>query len=67
MKIISNGNPVETHIYDENGNDISKYITSIKWEISASKDYATCILETYLTELDATIDKENVFINYRKL
>lgn len=60
VRVVSDGTPLGTHIYDTNGNDIaaSLMITHIEWSHSPG-EYAKLHLEILTPEIDAVGEMPN--------
>lgn len=61
VRVVSDGTPLGTHIYDTNGNDIasSLMITHIEWRHRPG-EYPKLHLEILTPEIDAACEMPNV-------
>lgn len=61
MRIVSDGTPEGTHIFDEIGRDLTltEHITHVSWNIGGGSEPARATVEFNLVKLEAEVDSNN--------
>lgn len=54
-KVVSDGTPGGTHVYDENGEELKMMISAVAWRIEAN-GFGVLTIECPMTEIDVVGD-----------